>query len=166
MSPDAFYIKIAIWSQVVSAVLFMGVLIWLWFKFLQPAILTAQERHNKQIAEAERHRDEAKASLDLLHDEIDGAARDAQSIQERADAQAVREYEATVDEAREAGERSARDAQAEFGRAFVAARDRLKVELLDKALARARDEATRRVDAPANTRLVEEFVTSLERRNG
>jgi F0F1-type ATP synthase membrane subunit b/b' len=141
-------------------------LIWLWFKFLQPAILSAQDRHNKQIAEAERHRDEAKASLDLLHDEIDGAARDAQSIQERADAQAVREYEATVAEAREAGERAARDAQAEFGRALVAARDRLKIELLDKALAHARDEAARRVDAPANTRIVEEFVTSLERGNG
>ena len=166
MTQDALYVQVAIWSQVVSAVLFLGVLVWMWFKFLQPAIMAAQERYNKQIAEAERHRDEAKATLDLLQNEIGGAAHDAELIAARAASQASGEYDATVAEAREAGERALRNAQAEFARALAAARERLRVELLDKALDRARGEAARRVDASENARLVERFAVSLERGDG
>jgi F0F1-type ATP synthase membrane subunit b/b' len=162
MTQDAFYVQIATWSQAVSALLFMCVLVWLWFKYLQPAILAAQERQNKLIAEAERHRDEAKATLDLLQREIEGAAHDCELIRERAEAQAAREYQAAVAEAREGGERSLRGAQAEFARALAAAREQLRIELLDKALARARAEASRRVDAPTNARIVDRFVGSLE----
>jgi F-type H+-transporting ATPase subunit b len=166
MTQDAFYVQVAIWSQVVSAALFLCVLAWLWFKFLQPAIMTAQERYNKQIAEAERHRDEAKATLDLLQNEIGGASRDAELIRNRADAQASNEYDAAVAEARDAGERSLRNAQAEFARALAAAREQLRVDLLDKALIRARDEASRRIDPATNARLVERFAGSLERIDG
>ena len=166
MRPDAFYVQVAVWSQVVSAVLFMCVLAWLWFKYLQPAILTAQERHTKQIAQAERHRDEAKATLEMLRNEIGGAERDAELIRTRAEAQAKREHEATVAETREAGERAAHGAQAEFARALASARDRLRVELLDKALARAREDAAQRIDADANARLVDRFVASLEGTDG
>ncbi|MGA8535704.1 MAG: hypothetical protein WB615_16470, partial [Candidatus Tumulicola sp.] len=113
MSQNSIYVQIAVWSQVASSVLFLCVLAWLWFKFLQPAIMAAQERYNKQIAEAERHRDEAKATLDLLQSEIDVAARDAELIRARADAQAAREHDATLAEARDAGERALRNAHAE-----------------------------------------------------
>src|SRR5580692_5731504 len=112
MNQDSFYIQIAVWSQVVASALFLCVLAWLWFKFIQPAILAAQERYNKQIAEAERHRDEAKATLDLLQSDIDGAAQDAELIKQRAEAEAVREHDAIVAETRDAGERSLRNAQA------------------------------------------------------
>lgn len=166
MNQDAFYVEAALWSQVVSAVLFLGVLGWLWFKYLQPAILTAQERHNKQIAQAERHRDEAKATLEMLRNEIGGAQRDAELIRERAEAQAQREHAATVAEARDAGERAVHGAQGEFARALAAARDRLRVEMLEKALARAREDAALRVDERANTEIVDRFVTTLERPNG
>jgi F0F1-type ATP synthase membrane subunit b/b' len=163
---DQFYVQVAIWSQVVSAVLFMGVLIWLWFKYIQPAILAAQERYNKQIAEAERHRDEAKAMLELLRSDIEGARHDAGLIEARVDAQAARESEAIVAETREAGERSVRGAQGEFARSLASARDRLRVELLDKALQQARAEASRRVDAALDAQLVERFAASLERADG
>jgi F0F1-type ATP synthase membrane subunit b/b' len=163
---DSVYVQIAVWSQVLSSALFLCVLAWLWFKFIEPAIMAAQERYNKQIAEAERHRDEAKATLDLLKNEIDGAAQDAELIKRRADAQAAREYEATVIETREAGERAVRNARAEFARALAAARDRLRIELLDKALVQARRDATQRVDAALNGRLVDRFVGSLERGDG
>lgn len=166
MNQDAFYVQVALWSQVASAVLFLCVLVWLWFKYLQPAILGAQERHNKQIAQAERHRDEAKATLEMLRNEIGGAERDATLIRERADAQAEREYDAAVAQARDAGERAAQGAQGEFARALAAARDRLRVELLDKALARAREEAAQRIDARADAGLVDRFVASLEGSDG
>jgi F-type H+-transporting ATPase subunit b len=164
--PDSFYVLAALWSQVVASILFIVVLAWLWVKFIQPAIMAAQERYNKQIAEAERHRDEAKATLDLLKAEVNGASHDADLIKERADAHAQREYDGAVTEAKEAGERALANARGELERARAAAREQLRDELLDKALASARAEAQRRIDAPANARLVDSFVASLERGNG
>ena len=166
MNQNNFYVNVAIWSQVVSAVLFIGVLVWLWVKFIMPAIMAAQDRQNKQIAEAERHRDEAKAMLDLLRNDIESANRDAEAIKSRVDAQAVRECEAIVTDAREAGERSIRGAQASFSGMLAAARERFRDEMLAKALARARDEAATRVDSAMDARLIDHFAASLERPNG
>lgn len=166
MNQNDFYVSVAIWSQVVSAVLFIAVLVWLWLKFIMPAILAAQDRQNKQIAEAERHRDEAKATLDLLRNDIESASRDAAAIKSRVDAQAARECEAIVSEAREAGERSVRGAQASFSGMLAGARDRFRAEMLEKALARARDEAATRVDDALDARLIDRFAASLERPHG
>lgn len=162
MTDPQLYVKIALWSQVVASVLFICVLVWLWRKFLQPAVLAAQERQNKQIAEAERHRDEAKAMLDLLRTQMEGAEHDADAIKERAAAQAKREYDAAVAEATEAGERALTSAQGELKRARASAREQLRREILDRALAQAQQDAARRVDAPANARLVNDFLGSLE----
>ena len=158
-----FYVRVALWSQVVAAVLFIVFLVWLWSRFIAPAIMAAQDRFNKQIAEAERHRDEAKGMLELLQGQISGAAHDAELIRERATAQAAREYEAAVEQAREAGERALAGARGELDRARAAAGERLRDELLGKALDEARRRAAERVDAPANARLVDRFVTSMER---
>ncbi|MGZ3498249.1 MAG: F0F1 ATP synthase subunit B family protein [Vulcanimicrobiaceae bacterium] len=157
------YTEIAIWSQVASAVLFIAAMVVIWIKYIQPAVLAAQENHNKQIAEAERHRDEAKAILDSLQGEIEAAQRDAASIKERAQTQAEREREAAIAEAKAAGERALRNAQAELDRSRAAARVQLRHELLDKALDLARKEAAERVDATVNAKLVDEFVHYLER---
>lgn len=166
MNDNQFYVQIAIWSQVVSAVLFMGVLVWLWFKFIQPAILAAQDRQNKQIAQDERHRDEAKSMLDVLRNDVENARRDAGLIGARIDGEAARERDGIVAEARDAGERSVRDAQAEFSRALAAGREQLRIDMLEKALQRAREEAARRVDATVDAGLLERFTRSLERPRG
>jgi F-type H+-transporting ATPase subunit b len=156
------YEEIAKWSNVISAILFIAVFVWMWLRFIAPAVLAAQEKHNQAIAEAERHRDEAKSALDALHREIEGAQRDAGLIRERARDQAQREAEAIVAEAKETGERALRGAQGELERARTAARQRLRIELAEKALALARTEAERRVDGSTNARLVQAFVASIE----
>ena len=65
MNDAQFYIKIAIWSQVVSSIIFLGVLAYMWFRWILPVVMAAQERSNRQIAEAERHRDEVKGALGI-----------------------------------------------------------------------------------------------------
>lgn len=158
------YEEIAKWSDIVSAILFIAVLVWLWVKFIQPAIVAAQQNKNKQLAEAERHRDEAKAALEALRTEIAGAERDAAMIRQRAEEQAKREAEAIVAETRETGERTLRSAQGELTRARAAARDSLRDQFAEAALALARKEAAARVDSGMNAKLVERFVTSLSNR--
>lgn len=156
------YEEIAKWSDIVSAILFLAVMVWLWMKYIAPAVLTAQANQNRLLAEAERHRDDAKAALELLRQEIDGAKHDANLIHERASNQAKHEAEAIVTEANAAGERTLRNAQGELERARIAAREQLREELAAKALELARREAETRVDGGVNARLVDGFVASLE----
>jgi F0F1-type ATP synthase membrane subunit b/b' len=156
------YELIAEYSQIASAILFVVAMVWIWIKFIQPAVLSAQENANAQIAEAERHRDEAKAILDSLQGEVAAAQRDAEAIKQRSTLQAQTEREAIVRESREAGERAVRSAQGELQRARAAARERLRDELLDQALELARNQAAQRVDERVNAQLVGSFLTSIE----
>ncbi len=166
MGSSELYIQIATWSQVASALLFVASMAYIWMRWLQPMVLGARARSNRQISEAERHRDEAKAALEALRDEIERATRDAELIRRRADGQAVREREDIVAEAMAASERVLHNAAGELERARAAARLRLRDEIVAQALAEARDEAQRRVDAPANARLVERFLATLENARG
>ncbi|MDQ2872883.1 MAG: ATP synthase F0 subunit B [Candidatus Eremiobacteraeota bacterium] len=158
------YERIALFSQVVSAILFIAAMVFIWVKYLQPAVLAAQESHNRQIAEAERHRNDAKAALDALQGEIGSAQADAEAIKQRALAQAEREHDAAVAEAKTAGERAVRNAGGELDRRRAAARMQLRTELLDKALDVAREQAAQRVDGPINARLVHAFADQLTAR--
>jgi F0F1-type ATP synthase membrane subunit b/b' len=160
------YLKIALYSQVVSAIVFMGVLVYIWVRWILPVVMAAQERSNKQIAEAERHRDEARAALTALHDEIESARRDAGLIGERAEVHARHEREATLAEATAAGERQIRDAQGELERARGVARQRLRDAMIAGALQIARTEAPERLGAAGERRLVDAMVGSLESSRG
>lgn len=156
------YTLVAEYSQIASSVLFVAVMIWIWMKFIQPAIVVAQQNQNAKLAEAERHRDDAKAALESLKGELDAARGDAEAIKQRVAAQAQIEREATVREAREAGERALKNAQGELTRSRAAARERLRDGLLDRALGIARFQATERIDMRVNQELVTSFLGSLE----
>jgi F-type H+-transporting ATPase subunit b len=130
-------------------------------KWITPAIGSAQKASNERIAQAERHRDEMKAALELLRHEIDGAKRDARTIVERAKERAQHERDAIVAEAREAGGRMLQNAEGELGRARNAARERMREDLAAKALEIARQSAAQRIDANANSLLMKEFLGSL-----
>lgn len=156
------YEQIAIYSQVASSALFLAAMIWIWVKFIQPAVLTAQRNQNTALAEAERRRDEAKKSLDALQGEIDTAKRDAGAIKERVAQQAVFERGNVLREANEAGERTLRNAREELSRSRAAAREQLRDELASRALSLAREQAAQRIDEGLNRQLVGSFLGRLE----
>ena len=159
------YDQIAMWSQIASAIVFLAAFVGVWVKFISPAVLSAQEASNKQIADAVRHRDDAQAALTALHHEVAGAAHDADLIRKRAVDQAQREKDKDIADARDAGERALKNAQGELERARANAREAFRVELLEKALRQAQAEAATRVDEPMNAKLVDRFVSNLERVN-
>ncbi|MGB8964428.1 MAG: hypothetical protein WCB99_02195 [Candidatus Cybelea sp.] len=162
MSEAQLYLESAVWSQVLSSILFTGALVFIWFRWLMPVFLAAQARSNAQIAEAERHRDEVKGALEALHEDIRIARHDAELIERRADDHAERERQSTLHEATDAGERAVRDAGKELERARAAGRQRLRDELLERALRFARSDAIQRVGPELDTRLVNGFLSSLE----
>jgi F0F1-type ATP synthase membrane subunit b/b' len=159
---DAQYVHIALWSQVVSSVIFIGVLVFMWYRWIVPVVLAAQERSNSQIADAERHRDELKGALEALHAEIETARHDSQLIAQRAANRAEHERELLLKEAVEAGERALTDAGRELERSRAAARHRFRDEILAGALDLAREEAKARVGPELDARFIEGFAASLE----
>jgi F0F1-type ATP synthase membrane subunit b/b' len=162
MTASQLYFHIAVWSQIVSSIFFIGVLVFIWFRWLLPVFMAAQQRSNRQIAEAERHRDEVKGALEALREEIESARRDAELIERRARQHAEHDRELSRSEATEAGERALEDANRELERARAAARLRLRDEMLEAALQLARESAMQRVGPELDARFVDRFTASLE----
>lgn len=162
MNDAQFYIRLALWSQIVSSAVFIGVLVYIWVRWITPVVLAAQDRSNRKIADAERHRDEVKGALEALRAEIETARHDSALIAERAAGRAAHERELLLKEAAEAGERALADAGRELERARAAAQNRLRDEILTRALDLAREEAKARVGPELDARFVESFAGTLE----
>ncbi|MDQ6826255.1 MAG: hypothetical protein M3Z14_03535 [Candidatus Eremiobacteraeota bacterium] len=157
------YQAISTWSQVISAILFAAVLVWMFRKFLVPAIAVAQQTRNEEIRVAEKRRDQAQSDIVSMRSVLAAAEIDAASIRERANMDALRERGRAVEEAREAGERALRNAHGELARSRLTAREALRTELIDLALGVARREANAKVDRSTNALLVRTFLDRLER---
>jgi F-type H+-transporting ATPase subunit b len=162
VNQDQLYLQIAIWSQAVSSILFIAALVFIWYRWLWPVLLAAQAQSNRQIAEAERHRDEVKGALETLKEEIESARRDAALIAQRAELHAQRERESLLSEATEAGERALSDAAGELERAREDARRRLRDDLVSQALTIARGAAAARVGPSLDAGLIQHFIESLQ----
>jgi F-type H+-transporting ATPase subunit b len=160
------YDQIAIWARVGHTVLVIALLWWLFKRFLAPTVARAQQAKNEEIALAERRRDAAKEQISTAEAEIEQAAKDAQAIRARAEADVRRERELAVAQAWEAGERVIRHADGELERSRLAARAALRIRLIEQALQLARREADAQIDAARNAELVGRFVGSLERSDG
>jgi F0F1-type ATP synthase membrane subunit b/b' len=163
MSDPALFEKIALWSQVAGAVAFAIVLVLLFRRFLIPAVDANERARNAELINAETRRDQLRAEAEKARAAISDAERDAQNIQARAHADAQSERESLLAEVQSEGERLLRNAEGELQRARFTARDRLRIEFIEKALAKARAEAAGRLDDDANERLVNETVETLVR---
>lgn len=159
---DSFYESLAIWSQVAASVLFLVALVVLWVKFVAPAVLAAQARKNADLLESERRRDEAKAGAEKAAASIASADSDVIAIKDRAESDARRIHDRIVAAGLAEGTRLMQNAEGELERSRIAARELVRAELLEKAMAIARQSAAW-VDAATNERLVGEAVATAER---
>jgi F0F1-type ATP synthase membrane subunit b/b' len=158
---DAFYEKLAVGSQIVAAILFIIVLVYLWQRFLAPAVVASQARKNAELLEAEASRDAAKAEIGVAQNEAAAADADVRAITERGRAEAERTRERILNDGRAESERTLRNADGELERGRAAARERLRDDLLQKAIAIAR-RAAADVDDTTNRRLVSEAVDRVD----
>jgi F0F1-type ATP synthase membrane subunit b/b' len=163
---DAFFETVALWSQVAGAIAFVVVLILLFRKYLIPAVVANEQARNAEIVDAEKRLARMRADAAKARVEVETADRDAAEILARVERIAAREREHTLAEATAEGDRLVRNAGGELERARLVARDRLRIEFIEKALGRARAEAPARVDAATNAALVQRTVDDLVRGHG
>jgi len=158
-----FFEQVALWSQVAGAVAFLVVLVLLFRKYLVPAVQANEIARNAEIANREKRRAVLQADLSKARDEVERADGDAAEIRKRMAAH-IAETRAHLDaEAKDEGARLVRNAEGELERARLAARDRLRIEFIQRALVKARSEAAARVSDATNEQLVRGTVDDLVR---
>jgi F-type H+-transporting ATPase subunit b len=158
------YDAIALWSQVVAAVVFAALIVIGFMRFLTPTIERMTAAKNEEIRQNEQRRDEAVGNVAKARAEIEEAAGDAARIKEHIERDARREAAIIVATAHSEAQRLVRNAHAEYERSRASARDRLRIEMIERALASARKTVAARVDANAEATLVGRFISELERK--
>ncbi|HEX3464086.1 MAG TPA: hypothetical protein VHS78_08570 [Candidatus Elarobacter sp.] len=157
---------LARWSQIVGAILFVIAIVLIWKKYIAPGVAAYQAAKNAELADAEARREHIRADVAAARAEVERADEDCREITSRVDVVVKREREKSLAEARAEAERVVRNAEGELERARLAARDRLRIEFIEKALAKARGEAATRVSEDANRKLVAGTVDDLVRGRG
>jgi F0F1-type ATP synthase membrane subunit b/b' len=158
---NTFYEELAKWSEVVGALAFVVVAIVLFYKYLLPMVRNAESARNAELVNAEHRREQLRAEVGKARQDLEQASREALMIRQRGQSDAERERSRIIDEARHEGTRLLANAQGELERGRIAARDRLRIELIEKALGRAREVASQRVDDALNARLVAKTVDEI-----
>lgn len=166
MEGHGFYEQLALWSEVVGGIAFIVVAYLLFRKYMLPAVSAGEKAKNADLELAQQRRERLRAEAATAQAEVSAAESDARGIGERAANDARNERERILHEARAEGQRLMQNAEGELARGRIAARDRLRIELIEKALLRAREIATQRVDDATNVRLVERTVDQITARRG
>jgi F0F1-type ATP synthase membrane subunit b/b' len=155
--------QLAMWSQIAGAVIFLIVTVLIWQKYIAPAVKGYQASKNAELAEAEARRERMRADVAAARGDIETAEAEAGMIRERVASAVEHDRARTIEEAKAEAARIVRNAEGELERARLAARDRLRVEFIEKALAKARADAPQRVSDTVNEKLVGETVDDLVR---
>jgi F0F1-type ATP synthase membrane subunit b/b' len=152
---------LALWSQVAGAIIFVICVLLIWNKWIAPAVQSYQESKNAELAEAESRRERMRAAVSEARAEVERAEADARMIRERIAAAAEADRAKFLAEAKADAERLVHNAEGELVRARMAARDRLRIEFIERALAKARTLAATRVDEAVDEKLIRELIDGV-----
>jgi F-type H+-transporting ATPase subunit b len=152
------------WTWAVFIILFLVLRRYAW-----PAILRATEERERRIArqleEAERVNGEAQASLEEHRKLLAGARQEAHQLLQDAKSAADKERELLMKRAREEQEELLERTKKEIGAERERALAELRREAVDLSLAAASKLIAARLDAPADRKLVEQYLATLEERH-
>jgi F0F1-type ATP synthase membrane subunit b/b' len=155
------YELIAQYSEIIGGFAFLIVAIWLFRKFVLPAVRAGEISRNSDLVNTEHRREELRDEVAEARGEVEAADRDAQAILARAETDARHEHETIVADARREGLRLVHNARGELDRGRIAGRDKLRIEFIEQALNRARALAAEQLSDAGNAKLVNKTVDDL-----
>ena len=142
-----------------------AVLIWFTMKFIWPPLTTAIEERQKRIAEglaaADRARAELKAADERVADEIRKARVEAQAILEKAHGQYNQIVDKAKDDAIAEGQRQKAAAEAEIANLSHRAKDVLRQQVAQLALAGAEKVLGREIDANRHRDILDQLAKEI-----
>jgi F0F1-type ATP synthase membrane subunit b/b' len=152
---------IAQYSEIIGGFAFLIVAIWLFRKFVLPAVRAGEISRNSDLVNTEHRREELREEVAEARGEVEAADRDVQAILARAETDARHERETIVADARREGLRLVHNARGELDRGRIAGRDKLRIEFIEQALNRARALAAAELSPADDTKLVAKTVDDL-----
>jgi F0F1-type ATP synthase membrane subunit b/b' len=152
---------IAQYSEIIGGFAFLIVAIWLFRKFVLPAVRAGEISRNSDLVNTEHRREELRDEVADARGEVEAADRDAQAILARAETDARHEHETIIADARREGLRLIHNARGELERGRIAGRDKLRIEFIEQALNRARALAAAELSPADDTKLVAKTVDDL-----
>jgi F0F1-type ATP synthase membrane subunit b/b' len=155
------YETIAQYSEIIGGFAFLIVAIWLFRKFVLPAVRAGEISRNSDLVNTEQRREELREDVSEARGEVEAADRDAQAILARAETDARHEHETIIADARREGLRLVQNARGELDRGRIAGRDKLRIEFIEQALNRARALAAEQLSDAGNAKLVSKTVDDL-----
>ncbi len=155
------YETIAQYSEIIGGFAFLIVSIWLFRKFVLPAVRAGEISRNSDLVNTEQRREDLRLDVAEARGEVEAADRDAQAILTRAETDARHEHETIVADARREGLRLVHNARGELDRGRIAGRDKLRIEFIEQALNRARALAAEELTPAEDTKLVAKTVDDL-----
>jgi F0F1-type ATP synthase membrane subunit b/b' len=155
------YETIAQYSEIIGGFAFLIVAIWLFRKFVLPAVRAGEISRNYDLVNTEQRREELRDEVAEARAEVEAADRDVQAILARAETDARHEHETILADARREGLRLVHNARGELDRGRIAGRDKLRIEFIEQALNRARVLAAEQLSDAGNAKLVNKTVDDL-----
>ncbi len=155
------YQLLALYSQVVSSILFAALCIYGFQHFISPAIIASQKARNDEIKLAEQRRDEIVSEAQALKMQLEGLSKALEETRARSEVEARRERERIIAEARAGGERLVRHADGELERARNAGQANFQARLIHAALDKARVLATHEVSPERDHAFTQTFLTQI-----
>jgi F0F1-type ATP synthase membrane subunit b/b' len=155
------YEAIAQYSEIIGGFAFLIVAIWLFRKFVLPAVRAGEISRNSDLVNTEHRREQLREEVAEARGEVEAADRDALAIAARAETDARHEHETIVADARREGLRLIQNARGELDRGRIAGRDKLRIEFIEKSLNRARELAGQQLSEAGDARLVAKTVNDL-----
>ena len=152
-------------ATLLGQILVFAALVWFTMKFIWPQVIEAIDQRNKEIADgleaAARGRSELDAAQGRIEQLVSEARSQASEIIEQANGRASR----IVEEAREEGERErlrlVASAHSEIARETMQARDELREQVAELAIAGAEKILQREIDAVAHGAMLQRFADRI-----
>ena len=155
-------INLTLLGQTITFIIF----VWFCMKFIWPPIMTALETRRKTIAdglaaaeEGQREREQGKQDAQAI---IDQAKAQAQEIIARAEKRGSEVISEAKLDARTEGERLLDAARGEIEMESNRAREQLRTQVAELAIAGARQILSREVDASSHERMLSDLADNLK----
>lgn len=149
-----------IWTLVVFIVLLV-LLKWLVYPMILKATVEREQQITKQLAEAARMQDEAKAVLEEQRQMLAGARGEAQAIVAEARTAADRERQVGIEKTRAEQDEMLARARREIGEEKDRATAEIRREAVDIAISAAAKVIGKKLDAADDRALVESYLAEI-----
>jgi F-type H+-transporting ATPase subunit b len=152
-------------ATLIGQMITFGLFVWVMMKFVWPPLTQAMQERQQRIAEGLAAAEQGNTQLERSRQEVESALQAARQQAAEILAQANRRGAEMIEQAKQAaheeGERQIRSAEALLAQEVSQARESLRREVADLAMAAAGRILKREIDPSAHRDLVDELVRQI-----